>query len=72
MPKTKLEEFVFTVMMCAVMFAMMISYNQIMAGGTIRALTFGSWLREAMIMGPAIVSLEFIVIAPVAHNIAFS
>ena len=71
MPKTKLEEFVFTIMMCAVMFAMMISYNQIMAAGTIRALTFGSWLREAMIMGPAIVSLEFIVIAPVAHNIAF-
>ena len=71
MPETKKEELVFTLMMCTAMLAMMISYNQIMAAGSLQALTFGSWLREAMIMGPVIVALEFAVIAPLAHKIAF-
>ena len=71
MPKTKKEELVFTVMMCTVMLAMMISYNQVMAAGSVKALTFSSWLHEAMIMGPVIVALEFAVIAPLAHKIAF-
>ena len=71
MPKTKLEELLFTVMMCTAMFAMMISYNQAMAAGTVKAVTFASWLKEAMIMGPAILTLEFFIIAPVAHKIAF-
>ena len=71
MPKTKMEELLFTIMMCTAMFAMMISYNQVMAAGTVKALTFGSWVREAMIMGPAILALEFCVIAPAAHKIAF-
>lgn len=71
MPKTKKEELVFTLMMCTAMFAMMISYNQVMAAGNVKALTFGSWLREAMIMGPVIVALEFSIIAPLAHKIAF-
>ena len=71
MPKTKKEELIFTLMMCTAMFAMMISYNQIMAAGNVKALTFGSWLHEAMIMGPVIVALEFGIIAPLAHKIAF-
>ena len=71
MPKTKKEEFVFTLMMCTTMLAMMISYNQVMAAGSLNALTFGSWLHEAAIMGPVIVALEFSVIAPLAHKIAF-
>ena len=71
MPKTKSEELIFTVMMCTAMFAMMISYNQVMAAGTVKALTLGSWLREAMIMGPTILTLEFFIIAPTAHKIAF-
>ena len=71
MPKTKKEELLFTVMMCTVMLAMMISYNQVMAADSVKALTFGSWLHEAIIMGPVIVVLEFAVIAPLAHKIAF-
>jgi len=42
MPKTKKEELLFTLMMCTVMFAMMISYNQIMATGSVKALSFVS------------------------------
>ena len=71
MPKTKKEELVFTLMMCTAMLAMMISYNQVMAGGSLNALTFSSWLHEAMIMGPVIVALEFGLIAPLAHKAAF-
>ena len=71
MPKTKKEELVFTLMMCTAMLAMMISYNQVMAAGSMNALTFGSWLHEAAIMGPAIVVPEFVIIAPLAHRIAF-
>ena len=71
MPKTKMEELLFTVMMCTTMFVMMISYNQTVAAGTVAALTFRSWLKEAAVMGPVIVLLEFAVIAPVAHAIAF-
>ncbi len=71
MPKTKKEEFIFTLMMCTAMLAMMISYNQVMAAGSVEALTFDSWLHEAVIMGPAIVALEFGIIAPLAHKIAF-
>ena len=71
MPKTKREELVFTLMMCTAMLAMMISYNQVMAAGSLKALTFGSWLHEAMIMGPVIAALEFSIIAPLAHKIAF-
>ena len=40
MPKTKKEELLFTLMMCTAMFTMMISYNQIMAAGTLKSLTF--------------------------------
>ena len=71
MPKTKKEELFFTLMMCTAMLAMMISYNQVMAAGSMKALTFGSWLHEAVIMGPVIVALEFSIIAPLAHKIAF-
>lgn len=71
MPKTKKEELLFTLMMCTVMFAMMISYNQIMATGSVKVLSFVSLLREASIMGPVIVVLEFSIIAPLAHKIAF-
>ena len=66
-----MEELLFTVMMCTAMFAMMISYNQVMASGTIEALTFRSWLKEALVIGPIILLLEFAIIAPVAHSIAF-
>ena len=51
MPKTKKEELFFTLMMCTAMLAMMISYNQVMAAGSMKALTFGSWLHEAVIYG---------------------
>lgn len=71
MPKTKKEELFFTLMMCTAMLAMMISYNQVMAAGSMKALTFGSWLHEAVIMGPVIVALEFSIIAPLAHKSRF-
>ena len=69
MPKTKKEELLFTLMMCTAMFAMMISYNQIMAAGTLKSLSFSSWLREAAVMGPVIVALEFSIIAPLVHRL---
>ena len=56
MPKTKKEELLFTLMMCTAMFAMMISYNQIMAAGTLK---------------PVIVALEFSIIAPLVHRLSF-
>ena len=71
MPKTKKEELLFTLMMCTTMFAMMISYNQIMAAGTLESLSFSSWLREAAVMGPVIVALEFSIIAPLVHRLSF-
>ena len=71
MPKTKKEELLFTLMMCTAMFAMMISYNQIMAAGTLKSLSFSSWLREAAVMGPVIVALEFSIIAPLVHRLSF-
>ena len=70
MPQTKKEEFVFTLMMCTAMLAVMISYNQILASGSVKTLTFGSWLQEAVVMGPVIMALEFSVIAPLVHKIA--
>ena len=32
---------------------------------------FGSWLREAAVMGPVIVALEFSIIAPLVHRLSF-
>ena len=70
MPKTKLEDFIYTIIMVIVMVYAMIFYNIInMEGPSNHAFLMA--LKELPIMGLIAFILEFFLIGKIAHKIAF-
>lgn len=70
MPKTKLEDFIYTIIMVIVMVYAMVFYNIINMEGPSNY-AFLMALKELPIMGLIAFILEFFLIGKIAHKIAF-
>ena len=71
MPKTKFQNFIFTVMMALVMVYAMICYNISLETGGMRNEVFLMALQELKIMWPLAVALELFVYARLSKKLAF-
>lgn len=71
MPKTKLENFIFTLLMAFVMVYGMVCYNIALALGGMSNAIFVMALQEMVIMWPVAVVLEFFVVEKLAQMLAF-
>lgn len=72
MPKTKLQSFIFTIMMAFVMVYAMICYNISLNIGGMSNRVFLMAFQEMIIMWPIAILLEFFVIEKLASHITFS
>ena len=72
MPKTKLQNVVFTAIMAIFMVYGMIVYNVALNTGGVHGETFLLALHELYIMAPIAFLLEFFVVDKIAHRLAFT
>ena len=72
MPKTKLEDVVFTAIMATLMVYGMIVYNVALATGGVTNATFRIALSELYIMAPIAFVLEFFIVGKLASKLAFT
>lgn len=72
MPKTKLQDAVFTVIMALIMVYGMIVYNVALNTGEVTGATFAAALHELPIMWPIAFVLEFFVVGKIARRLAFT
>ena len=72
MPKTKLQDFIFTLMMAFVMVYAMVCYNIAMDMGGMTNQVFLLAFHEMPIMWPVAFILEFFVVGKIARGLAFS
>ena len=72
MPKTKLQNLIFTIIMAAIMVYGMIVYNVALNTGGVTNATFLMALHEMPIMVPIAILLEFFVVEKVATKLAFT
>lgn len=72
MPKTKLQDIYFTIVMVFFMVYAMICYNISLATGGLHMSTFAAAFRELRIMGPAAFILEFFIIGGLVKKLAFT
>ena len=72
MPKTKLQNVIFTIIMAIIMVYGMIVYNVALNTGGVHGETFLLALHELYIMAPIAFILEFFVVDKVAHMLAFT
>ena len=70
MPKTKFQDFIYTIIMVIVMVYAMVFYNIISMKGPTNK-TFLMALKEVPIMGLIAFLLEFFIIGKIAHKLAF-
>ena len=71
MPKTKLQNFIFTVMMAFLMVYAMICYNIAIATGGMTNQVFIMAFQEMIVMWPIAIILELFVVEKIAHNLTF-
>lgn len=71
MPKTKLQNIIFTIIMAFVMVYAMVCYNISLATGGLKNETFLMALGEMKIMWPVAVILEYFVVEKLAAMLAF-
>jgi hypothetical protein len=71
MPKTKLQDLFFTVIMVIVMVYAMICYNIALNVGGLQNFVFLSAFSELKIMGPIAFVLEFFIVGRLAQKLAF-
>lgn len=71
MPKNLKQELVFTCLMIPMMVSVMVFYNNTLAHGSIFNVSLWSLLREMLIMSMIALVVEFPIIAPLAHTLAF-
>lgn len=71
MPKTKLQSFIFTLMMAFIMVYAMICYNIALAKGTMSNQVFVLAFQEMLIMYPIAILLEFFIVERCATYITF-
>ncbi|MDO4339069.1 MAG: DUF2798 domain-containing protein [Eubacteriales bacterium] len=72
MPKTKLEDVVYTAIMAIIMVYGMIIYNVALATGGVSNETFIAALHELYIMAPIAFILEFFIVGKLAPKLAFT
>ncbi|MDD3369720.1 MAG: DUF2798 domain-containing protein [Lachnospiraceae bacterium] len=72
MPKTKLQDAVFTAIMATIMVYGMIVYNVALNTGEVAGYTFLAALHELYIMAPIAFILEFFIVGKIARGLAFS
>lgn len=72
MPKTKLEDVVYTAIMAVIMVYGMIVYNVALNTGGVTEMTFVLALHELYIMAPIAFVLEFFVVGRIARKLAFT
>lgn len=72
MPKTKLQEIIFTIMMVFLMVYAMICYNTALHLGGMSNQVFLSAFHELIFMGPIAFVLDFFFVGPLAKKKAFS
>lgn len=72
MPKNKLEEVIFTIIMAAIMVYGMVVYNVALNTGTVDGSTFLAATHELPIMVPIAFILEFFVVGKIARALAFT
>lgn len=72
MPKTKLEDVVYTAIMAIIMVYGMIIYNVALATGGVSSKTFIAALHELYIMAPIAFILEFFIVGKLAPKLAFT
>ena len=71
MPKTKFQDFIFTIIMVIVMVYAMVCYNISIAMGGVSNLVFIEALKELPLMGVIAFLLEFIVVGKLVQKITF-
>lgn len=71
MPKTKFQDFIFTVIMVIVMVYVMICYNIAISNGGLNNEVFLEAFKELPIMGVIAFVLEFFIIGKITKGIAF-
>lgn len=72
MPKTKLQDAVFTAIMATIMVYGMVVYNVALATGEVTGFTFIAALYELPIMVPIAFCLEFFIVGKIAAALAFT
>ena len=72
MPKTKFQDFIYTVIMALIMVYGMVVYNVALNTGGVSGQTFLLALRELPIMVPIAFVLEFFIVGKIAAKLAFS
>ncbi len=72
MPKNKLQDFVYTVIMAVIMVYGMVVYNVALNTGGISGQTFLLALHELPIMVPIAFVLEFFIVGKIAGKLAFT
>lgn len=72
MPKNKLEEVIFTIIMATIMVYGMVVYNVALNTGTVDGSTFLAATHELPIMVPIAFVLEFFVVGKIARALAFT
>lgn len=72
MPKTKLEDVVYTAIMAIIMVYGMIIYNVALATGGVSGETFIAALHELYIMAPIAFILEFFIVGKLAPKLAYT
>ena len=72
MPKTKLEDVVYTAIMAVIMVYGMIVYNVALGMGGVTVQTFLDALGEMYIMAPIAFVLEFFIVGKLARKLAFT
>ncbi len=72
MPKNKLQDFVYTVIMAVIMVYGMVVYNVALNTGGVSGQTFILALHELPIMVPIAFVLEFFIVGKVAGKLAFT
>ncbi len=70
MPKTRLQECAFTVLMTFVMVYAMICFNIVISQGTLAPSTFVSALQEMLIMWPVAIVIDLLVVSRIAGKVA--
>lgn len=71
MPKTKLQNFIFTVMMAFIMVYAMICYNIAIAIGGMNNQVFMMAFQEMVVMWPVAIILELFIVEKIASKLTF-
>jgi len=70
MPKTRLQEFAFTILMTFAMVYAMVFFNIVINTGAVEPAVFASALQEMPIMWPVAIAIDVLAVSPIAGKVA--